>query len=110
MKEVKVRSSGRLLYEPFIYERRLGSGARELVVHIVNVDPDAFITMYNPEPKTRDDVKVEISLAEGERIVGATAFSPGLEPKAEGVSVETDGKLRLPPVGEMVSVVVDIGR
>lgn len=110
VKEVKVRSSGRLLYEPFIYERRLDGGARELVVHIVNVDPDAFITMYNPEPKTRDDVMVEISLAEGERIVGATAFSPGLEPKSEGVPVEADGKLRLPPVGEMVSVAVDIRR
>ena len=104
-REIQVKSAARIYWDQFVYERKSEDG-RQVVVHIINVDPDQYITVRQEPSPTRDDVVVEIMPRPGESLVGATALLPGDEPKA--VKLEIEGNLvRLPSLDIAESVVLD---
>lgn len=103
-KEVQVRSAAKLYWDQFVYERKVADG-REVVVHVINVDPDQYITVRQDRSPVREDVTVEVAPRAGETLVGATALLPGDEPKAVKLAV-SGNTVRMPPLHAAASVVL----
>ena len=106
--KVSVRDGANWLWRPFVFERTRG-GVRELVVHVVNVKPDALIVRRHPPIEAVRNLVVEAKPAKGEKLVEAWGLVPGDEPKAIRLAVE-DGRATLPRMEEAASFVFRFGK
>ena len=101
---VSLRDGGRLFWRQFVYER-VKDGVRELVVHVVNTKPDAYITVFQPKPKPVVNLVAKATPEKGERLVEAWGLVPGNEPKALRLMPSSDGSVALPRLEETASFV-----
>ena len=93
----------RLFWKPFVYER-VSDGVRELVVHVVNVDPGLYMIVKHPDVKAVKDLKVRVKPAPGEKSVEAWGLVPGDEPTAVRLA-GGGGEFTLPRLEEAAALV-----
>lgn len=101
--EVSVSPEKELFFRQFIYERPKDNG-REMTVHIINIRPDLYISMYQPEIQTKKNVKISVKLHRDEKITSAFALVPGPVPHAIPLTLEKN-QVTLPQLDEAAVIV-----
>ena len=99
-KKVTVLNGDHLLWKDFIFERKDGK-RRELVFHIVNVEPDSHFYVRCKESAPVKNLQVKL----GVKVKECWVAQPGIEPTIEKLPVK-NGILTIPEMKEATMVVV----
>ena len=71
----------RVLWKPFVFERRRGS-SREILVHLLNLPPDDHILMHHPVPVPKRDLVITVHVGVGAEPQAAWLLVPQPVPHA----------------------------
>ena len=106
VKAVTVLNDDNLFWKEFVYSRPKNNG-RELICHVINVNPETICLVKQPDVRPVADVKVEAHPLAGERVVEAWGMVPGDEPVA--IRLALDGNVAtLPRLDEAALVLFRI--
>lgn len=107
-KEVMAENGDECFFRQFIYERHMKDG-RQMAVHFVNARPDTYVTVFQPRPEIRRNMKVAVSPMKDERLARAFALLPGKEPAC--IPLQISGNMvTLPDWEEAVSLIVEFSK
>ena len=98
--KVTVLNGDHLLWKDFVFEREK-DGVKELVFHIVNVEPDSHFFVRRAESKPVKNLQVKL----GVKVKECYVAQPGIEPTIEKTPVK-DGILTIPEMKEAAMVAV----
>jgi len=103
------RGVERVLWEPFVYARDVG-GARETLIHLVNLPQSDYIIQRHELPSVKRDLTVTIAVPDGQHVTACHLLVPDPEPHAEAIEFAPDGDghvtCRIPELRQIGSIVV----
>jgi hypothetical protein len=109
---VRVEGSDRILWEPFVYERDLKDGKKEVAVHLINLPQSDYISMHHEIPETKLNIKISVRLGKGERCERVNELLPEPYPHKNELNFKVEkGHLVIdvPELKKSSVVVAEIG-
>ena len=104
---VALRSPSRVLYEPFVRERKV-NGGREILVPILNMPQDnEYICCRHDAPPVQKDLRLSMQLESDEKVIGVWLMSPQHPLKASRLSWNGAG-VAIPELVDFALVLVQV--
>ena len=76
----KVTPEEKVLWRPFVYERAVGEGRQQIILSLINIDPNGIINTMKMPPAPLEKTTIDFSIPSGLDLTGAWLLNPWDEP------------------------------